>query len=82
MKLDRFHGCCIPLRTVIPQTGCHPERSEGPGGLPATALPGVQARTQMPRYARNDECVWGCRVCWLVYAMSENGLTKAGQSNA
>jgi len=34
---------------LYPITNCHPERSEGSGGLPATALSVVQARTWTPR---------------------------------
>src|SRR5271157_1633937 len=49
-----------PLQTgahykLGPTTKCHPERSEGSGGLPAAAILVVQARTWIPRYARDDK---------------------------
>jgi len=35
---------------------CHPERSKGPWFLHAAATRMVQARTMIPRFARDDKC--------------------------
>ena len=43
------------IRKLAATTDCHPERSEGPWCLPAAVTRTVQARTNIPRFARDDK---------------------------
>jgi len=67
---DQFHSTCIPLRTVVPSEARDLV-------LPATAVRVVQARTQIPRFARDDNCVVSSRYLKTVAPnLSEKGSTR------